>query len=55
MTQERARNAAEEKVFVYMNRADIEQECKKRGIKAKTRTDMERQLIKALTEDYMRK
>lgn len=46
---------AQEIVFVDMNRGDIEEGCRKRGIKVtKNRSSMEGKLIKALTEEYMK-
>lgn len=50
-----ARKKAEEMVFVNMNRGDIEEACRERGIKViKNRSSMEGKLIEALTEEYIK-
>ncbi|MDY5477884.1 MULTISPECIES: hypothetical protein [Enterocloster] len=55
MTREEAREKAQEIVFVNMNLGDIEEGCRKRGIKVtKNRSSMEGKLIEALTEEYMK-
>lgn len=55
MTREEAREKAQEMVFMNMNRGDIEAGCRERGIKVtKNRSSMERKLIEALTEEYMK-
>lgn len=52
---EEARKKAEEMVFVNMNRGDIEEACRERGIKViKNRSSMEGKLIEALTEEYIK-
>ena len=52
---EEAREKAQEIVFVNMNLGDIEEGCRKRGIKVtKNRSSMEGKLIEALTEEYMK-
>lgn len=49
-----AREKAQELVFINMNRGDIEEACRKRGIKVTTnRSSMEGKLIEALTEEFM--
>lgn len=45
------KSRAEEKVFVYMNRGDIESECERLGLNVKKRSDMEMALIKAYTTE----
>lgn len=55
MTREAAKKAAETRVYVHMCRGDIEDGCRERGIKARGRADMERKLIDAITEEYMKK
>lgn len=55
MTRKEAREKAEEMVFVNMNLGDIEEGCRKRGIKVtKNRSSMEGKLIEVLTEEYMK-
>jgi DNA-directed RNA polymerase subunit RPC12/RpoP len=47
------REQAQEKVYVYMCRGDIEDECIKRGIKVtKNRSKMEQALIEAYTKEW---
>ena len=57
LTEEEAREKAEERVYCDMCRADIETECVLRGIgivkKPTKRGDLERALINALTKEYM--
>lgn len=53
MTREEAKEKAEMKVYVYMNRGDIEEECQERGIKVvKNRSAMEQKLIEAYTNEW---
>lgn len=55
MTREEAREKAQELVFANMNLGDIEEACRERGIKVtKSRSGMEKKLIEALTEEYMK-
>lgn len=55
MIKKEARKKAEEMVFVNMNRGDIEEACRERGIKVtKNRSSMEGKLIEALTEEYIK-
>jgi len=54
MTKELAKIYATQQVHFNMNRADIEEACKKRGIRVpKCRFTMEEKLIKALSEEYI--
>lgn len=54
MSEEQAKEKAQFRVFVDMNRGDIEDECARRGIRiVKSRSTMEQKLIKALTKEYM--
>ena len=44
----------EEKVYVYMNRGDIENACRLRGIKVtRNRAKMEGELIEAMVKEIM--
>jgi Fe2+ or Zn2+ uptake regulation protein len=53
MDRETAKKRAEEKVYVYMCRGDIEDECRERGIKVtKNRSQMEEKLIEAFTDEW---
>ena len=53
LTKEQAEKKAIEKVYVYMVREDIENECKKYGIElSKDRDDMERKLIDKYIEEW---
>ncbi|OPY64056.1 MAG: hypothetical protein A4E56_00110 [Pelotomaculum sp. PtaU1.Bin065] len=55
MTRDEAKEKAQYRVFVCMYRGDIEDECRTRGIKVtKSRCTMEKKLIEALTDEYMR-
>lgn len=53
MTREEAKEKAETRVYVCMNRGDIEDACKERGIKARGRSNMEQKLIEALIEESL--
>lgn len=53
MNKEEAKEKAERKVYVSMNRGDIEDECIRNGLKlSKDRGVMERRLIKFYTEEW---
>lgn len=55
MTEEEAKKNAQYRVFVDMNRGDIEDECERRGIRiVKNRSTMEKKLIEVLTKEYMK-
>lgn len=54
MTEAEAREKAEMYVFCDMSRGDIEDGCRRRGIKvSKNRGIMEKALIDAITKEYM--
>lgn len=56
MTKEEARDCAETQVYVYMNRAEIEEACRRRGITvSRDRSRMEHELIEALVTENERK
>lgn len=49
-----AKEKAETRVYVFMNRGDIEDACRDRGINVvKNRSSMEQKLIEALTGEYL--
>lgn len=52
MTRQDAIERAETRVYVYMNRGDIEEACRRRGIKvSRDRSVMEQALIDALVAE----
>lgn len=56
MTKEQAQEKAMNCVFLHMTLGDIEDNCKKRGIRVvKNRATMEHKLIEAMVEELIEK
>lgn len=56
MTEKEAYNIASKRVYVYMTRLYIEDECEKRNIRiTKNRSTMEKRLIKAYVKELVEK
>lgn len=56
MTKKEAFDCAETQVYVYMNRGEIEEACRRRGITvSRDRSKMEQDLIEALLTETERK
>lgn len=53
MTYEQAYKVATEVVYIYMTYGDLLDEADKRNWKSKTRSVIERRLIKTLVKEYM--
>lgn len=54
MTAEQAREKAMDIVLFAYNRGDIEEECKRRGIKViKNRSAMEHKLVESMTKEFI--
>lgn len=55
MTMEKAREKAENKVYISMTLGDIEEECKRLGIKVvKNRSSMEQKLIEVYANELFK-